>query len=101
MSEKSVLHKARVLKWRHNRSQSPVFGLEVKFVAFGASKHREGKSLSKIFFAIFISTLGRFNQATKKNLSYTLLISFIIKLTYALELWSSAVLFDCVGLLDI
>ena len=41
---------------------------EVKFDAFGTSKHREGKSLSKI-----ISTLGRFNRANKKSLSYTLL----------------------------
>ena len=44
---------------------------EVKFDAFGTSKHEEGKSLSKNF-ATLISTLGRFDRANKKNLSYTL-----------------------------
>ena len=39
---------------------------EVKFDAFGTSKHAEGKLLSKIFFATLISTLGRFNRANKK-----------------------------------
>ena len=37
---------------------------EVKFDAFGTSKHGERKSLSKIFFAILISTLGRFGVLT-------------------------------------
>ena len=45
---------------------------EVKFDPFGTSKHGEGKSLPKFFFAILISTLRRFNRANKKNLSYTL-----------------------------
>ena len=40
---------------------------EVKFDAFGSSKHAEGKSLSKNFFATLISTLGRFNRANKKK----------------------------------
>ena len=40
--------------------------LEVKFDAFGTSKHGERKSLSKNFFATLISTLGRFNRANKK-----------------------------------
>ena len=67
-----------VLNWRHNRSQSPVFGVgfgtppEVKFDAFGTSKHGEGKSLSKKNFATLISALERFNRANKKNLSYAL-----------------------------
>ena len=70
--------KLAVLKWRHNRSQSPVLVSrfytppEVKFDAFCTSKHGEGKSLSKNFFAILISTLGRFNRASKNSLSYTL-----------------------------
>ena len=34
---------------------------EMKFDAFGTSKHREGKLLSKDLFGILISTLGRFN----------------------------------------
>ena len=38
---------------------------EVKFDAFSTSKHGEGKSLSKIFFAIHISTLRRFFRANK------------------------------------
>ena len=39
---------------------------EVKFDAFGTSKHGEGKSLSKkFFFATLISTLGRFNRTNK------------------------------------
>ena len=60
--------KLAVLKWRHNRSQSPVLVSrfytppEVKFDAFCTSKHGEGKSLSKNFFAILISTLGRANK---------------------------------------
>ena len=72
MTEKSFFAKLGALKWRHNRSQSPGFGLvfctppEVKFDAFGISKHGEGKSLSKNFFATLISTLGRFNRANKK-----------------------------------
>ena len=41
----------------------------MKFDAFGTSKHREGKSLSKNFFAILISTLGRFNRENKKIMS--------------------------------
>ena len=40
---------------------------EVKFDAFRTSKHGEGKSLSKFFFATLISTLGRFNRANKKK----------------------------------
>ena len=47
----------------------------MKFDAFGTSKHGEGKSLSKNFFATLISTLGRFNRANKKNsVIYTLRI---------------------------
>ena len=68
------LAKFEVLKWHHIHSQSPVFGLavlylEVKFHAFGTSKHGQGKSLS-LFFAALISTLGRINRANKKSLSY-------------------------------
>ena len=60
MTEKSFFAKLGALKWRHNRSQSPGFGLvfctppEVKFDAFGTSKHGEGKSLSK-FFLLYLS----------------------------------------------
>ena len=50
---------------------------EVKFDASGASKHEEGKSLSKIF-AIHINTFRRCNRASKKNLSYTLYIKQIL-----------------------
>ena len=45
---------------------------EVKLHAFGTSKHGEGKSLSKHFFATLISTLGKFNPANKKSVIYTL-----------------------------
>ena len=46
---------------------------EVKFDTFATSKHGKGKSLwKKTFFAVLISTLGRFDRANKKNLSYTL-----------------------------
>ena len=45
---------------------------EVKFDAFGTSKHGKGKSLWKKLFAVLISTLGRFDRANKKNLSHTL-----------------------------
>ena len=38
----------------------------MEFDAFSTSKHGEGKSLLKIFFAILISTLRRFNRANKK-----------------------------------
>ena len=51
----------------------------MKFDAFGTSKHGEGKSLSKNCFATLISTLGRFNRANKKNLSYTLLSAYEVK----------------------
>ena len=56
----------------HNHPQSPVLvswfciPLEVKFHVFGTSKQGEGKSLANCFFAIFISTLWRF-QANKKK----------------------------------
>ena len=33
-----------------------------EILVFGTSKHREGKSLSNLFFALLISTLGRFNR---------------------------------------
>ena len=61
MTEKSVFARPEVLKLRHNRSQSPVFGFtvlyppEVEFDAFGTSKHGEGKSLSKEVFCYTIS----------------------------------------------
>ena len=64
--------KLAVLKWCHIHSQSPVFCLAVlypigsKMSCFDTSKHGEWKSLSKIFFAMLISTLGRFNRANKK-----------------------------------
>ena len=67
-----------VLKWRHNRSLSPVLVSrfctppEVKFLAFGTLKQGEGISLSKKKIAILISTLGRFDRANKKNMSSTL-----------------------------
>ena len=71
MTEKSVFREAG-----SPEITSPSFPVscfpEVKFDAFGTSKHGEGKSLSKIFFAILISTLGRFNRANQKSLSYTL-----------------------------
>ena len=73
--------KLEVLKWRRNHT-FPVllFSVsrlctppEVKFDAFGTSKHGEGKSLSNNSFATLISTLGRFNRANKKNsVIYTL-----------------------------
>ena len=72
--------KLEVLKW-HNHSQSPVFGfvvldpLEMKFYVFGTSKHREGKSLSNLFFCILISTLGRFNRAVL-DISQVWLLTF-------------------------
>ena len=51
-----------------SRGFVPWWAPEVKFDAFGTSKHEEGKSLSKNVFAILISTLGRFNRANKKNI---------------------------------
>ena len=42
----------------------------MKFDSFGASKHREGKSLSKRDFAILISTLGRYRRASKKKICH-------------------------------
>ena len=45
----------------------------MKFDAFGTSKHKEGKTLSKIFIAIHISILRGFNRANiKKSVTYTL-----------------------------
>ena len=46
----------------------------MKFDAFGTTKHGKGKSLSKKYFAILISTLGKFNRAIKKSVVYTLRI---------------------------
>ena len=78
-SEKSVFHELGVLNWRHNRSHSPVFGLAVLYPTeseiwcFWYIKTRERKiAMEKNFFAVLISTLGRFDRANKKNLSYTL-----------------------------
>ena len=52
---------------------------EVKFDAFGTSKHGEGKSLLKKIFATLISTLGRFNRANKKkSVIYTLTVRAFI-----------------------
>ena len=63
-----------VLNWRHNRSQSPVFGLAVLYPTgseiwcFRCIKTRERKiATEKNFFATLISTLGRFNRANKKK----------------------------------
>ena len=57
----------------HNRSQSPVFGLAVLYPTgseiwrFWYIKTRGRKiAIEKFFFAILITTLGRFNQANKK-----------------------------------
>ena len=59
---------------------------EVKFDAFGTSKHGEGKSLSKIFFATLISTLGRFNRANKKkSVVYTLRLSWLNSYTKLMQ----------------
>ena len=43
---------------------------EVKFDAFGTSKHKEGKTLSKIFIAIHISILRGFNRANIKKICH-------------------------------
>ena len=60
-------------------TEKSVFREEVKFDAFGTSKHGEGKSLSKIFFATLTSTLGRFNRANKKkSVIYTLRSRFFL-----------------------
>ena len=79
MTEKSVFREASgVLNWRHNRFQSPVFGVAVLYPTgseiwrFWHIKTRGRKITVKNFFATLISTLGRFNRANKKNLSYTL-----------------------------
>ena len=46
----------------------------MKFDAFGTSKHH----YPKIFFAILISTLGRFNRANKKkSVIYTLRVPLL------------------------
>ena len=45
---------------------------EVKFHVFKQQKRGEGKSKSKIIFDIHIRMPFRFDQANKKNLSYTL-----------------------------
>ena len=46
---------------------------EVKFDAFGTSKHGEGKSLSKKKFLLHLSAhWGDLIEQIKKNLSYTL-----------------------------
>ena len=68
-----------VLKWRHNRSQSPVFGLPVLYPTgseiwrFWYITTRGRKIAIEIFFSQkLISTLGRLNRANKKSMSYTL-----------------------------
>ena len=43
---------------------------EVKFDAFGTSKHGKRKSLWKNFFAVLISTLERFRRANKKKICH-------------------------------
>ena len=78
MTEKSVFCEAWSPELTSQSFPVPVFSLavlystEVKFDAFGTPKHGKGKSLWKNFFAVLISTLGRFDRANKKNLSYTL-----------------------------
>ena len=71
--------KLEVLKWRHNRPSLLLLiswlctPPEVKFDAFGTSKHGEGKSLSNFFCYIVIRTLEIFNRANKKKSAmYTL-----------------------------
>ena len=64
----------RVLKWCHNCFQSPVFGFAVLYPT-GSEIWRFwnikawGRKIAyrKIYFAILISTLGRFNRANKKS----------------------------------
>ena len=81
MTEKSVFREA----WSPELTSTIVTSLlflvsrfctppEVKFDAFGTSKHGEGKSLSKKYiFATLISSLGRFSRANKKtSVIYTL-----------------------------
>ena len=52
MSEKSVFGEAWSLLFLVSRFCTPP---EVKFDAFGTSKHGEGKSLSKDFFLLYLS----------------------------------------------
>ena len=68
--------KLKVLKLRHNHSQSPVFGLAVLYLTgseisrFWYIKTRGRKIL---FFAFLISTFWRFYRANeKKSVTYTL-----------------------------
>ena len=71
-----------IRKWLRNRSSPSLLFLvsrfcippEVKFDAFGTSKHGEGKSLSKNFFCYTYQHIGRFNRAKKKkSVIYTLM----------------------------
>ena len=46
----------------------------MKFDAFGTSKHREGKSLLKIFFWLYLSVYwGTLIEQIKKSVIYTLM----------------------------
>ena len=49
---------------------------EVKFDAFGTSKHEEGNSITNFFFAILIITLGRFNRTHIKKKSVIYILRF-------------------------
>ena len=70
-TKKSVFCRASSPKMTSQSFPVSRFGLavlsppEVKFDAFGSSKHRERKSPSKYFFAILISALWRFCRANK------------------------------------
>ena len=71
-----------VLNWRHNRSQSPVFGVAVLYPTGSEIwrlwhiKTRGRKiAIEKISLLHLSSTLGRFNRANKKrSVIYTLMI---------------------------
>ena len=84
-TEKSVSARLGVLKWRHNRSQSPVFGHAALYPTgseiwrFWYIKQGKGKSQSKIFFAIPINTLGRFNRPNKIKVCHIHLNSLPVK----------------------
>ena len=81
MTEKSVFRKLKVLKWRHNRSHSPFFGLVVSYPSkseisrFWYFKHGEGKALPNLFFLYLSVRCGDLIEQKEKTFIYTLTIT--------------------------
>ena len=73
MTEKSVFTRLGVLKWRHNCSQFPVFGLAVLYPTrsgiwlFLYLKTRGRKITIENFFCYTNQYIGRFNRANLKK----------------------------------